>query len=210
MISNDKKSMRDQLLLKRYLDATRSELFFSSAVIFVEGVAEQFIIPSIAKEVYGTNLTEQNISVVPIHSRYFDPFLEMFQDGKLEIKACAIIDGDWNEVGDDEQTTSVKNAKSLEVKGRVNVFPGTYTLEVDLFPDNVTNNKILETCFVNLGHSKSFKNLMATQANWTDELLKRIDGTIKKGRFAQELSLNLSNKFIVPQYIKDALEFIIK
>ncbi|WP_136806214.1 TOPRIM nucleotidyl transferase/hydrolase domain-containing protein [Desulfosediminicola flagellatus] len=202
--------MRDQLLLKRYLDATRSELFFSSAVIFVEGVAEQFIIPSIAKEVYGTNLTEQNISVVPIHSRYFDPFLEMFQDGKLEIKACAIIDGDWNEVGDDEQTTSVKNAKSLEVKGRVNVFPGTYTLEVDLFPDNVTNNKILETCFVNLGHSKSFKNLMATQANWTDELLKRIDGTIKKGRFAQELSLNLSNKFIVPQYIKDALEFIIK
>ena len=50
--------------------------FFASAVIFVEGTAEQFLIPVIAKEKYSLNLTEYNISVIPIHSRYFDPFLK--------------------------------------------------------------------------------------------------------------------------------------
>lgn len=187
--SVDKKVKREQLLLKRYLDATRSELFFSSAVVFVEGVAEQFIIPAIAKQLYCINLTEYNISVIPIHSRFFDPFLKLFQTGKLEITACAIIDGDSKEHEDDESTTAVNNAKLLEVVDRVVVFEGVETLEVDLFPDNSINNNYLKSCFENLGHTKSFTNLMTSTDEWSVELLKRVDGTIKKGRFAQELGL---------------------
>ena len=67
-------SERENKLLKRYLDATRSEMFFASAIIYVEGVGEQFIIPTIAKEVFGFSLAENNISVIPIHSRYFDHY----------------------------------------------------------------------------------------------------------------------------------------
>lgn len=205
----DKKEEREQLLLKRYLDATRSELFFSSTVIFVEGVAEQFIIPAIAQKFFTVNLVEYNISVIPIHSRYFDPFLKLFQDGKLEITACAIIDGDNKEVDeDDDSTTSVKNAKLLEVKDRVEVFEGTETLEIDLFPDNKTNNEYLKNCFENLGHKKSFDNLMKSNGKWTEELLKRVDGTIKKGRFAQELAVIMDEKFKFPEYIMNALLFV--
>ncbi|MBW1833426.1 MAG: AAA family ATPase [Deltaproteobacteria bacterium] len=206
----DKKEQREQLLLKRYLDATRSELFFSSSVILVEGVAEQFIIPVIAKQLYDINLTEHNISVIPIHSRFFDPFLKLFQDGKLEITACAIIDGDSKEHENDDSTTAVKNAKSLEVKERVLVFEGNDTLEVDLFPDRTKNNIYLKSCFENMGHKTSFKNLMVGTENWSIELLKRVDGTIKKGRFAQELAINIDSNFIVPAYIKDALEFVFR
>ncbi len=208
--SVDKKVKREQLLLKRYLDATRSELFFSSAVVFVEGVAEQFIIPAIAKQLYYINLTEYNISVIPIHSRFFDPFLKLFQTGKLEITACAIIDGDSKEHEDDESTTAVNNAKLLEVVDRVVVFEGVETLEVDLFPDNSINNNYLKSCFENLGHTKSFTNLMTSTDEWSVELLKRVDGTIKKGRFAQELALNIDGNFVIPKYIKDALEFIFR
>jgi len=208
--SVDKKLQREQLLLKRYLDATRSELFFSSAVIFVEGVAEQFIIPAISKQIYNINLTEYNISVIPIHSRFFDPFLKLFQQDKLEITACAIIDGDSKEHEDDESTTAVNNAKSLEVADRVLVFEGVETLEADLFPDNSINHNYLKSCFENLGHSKSFNNLIKSSGEWSIELLKRVDGTIKKGRFAQELALNIDENFITPKYIKDALEFIFK
>lgn len=208
--SVDKKVKREQLLLKRYLDATRSELFFSSAVVFVEGVAEQFIIPAIAKQLYCINLTEYNISVIPIHSRFFDPFLKLFQTGKLEITACAIIDGDSKEHEDDESTTAVNNAKLLEVVDRVVVFEGVETLEVDLFPDNSINNNYLKSCFENLGHTKSFTNLMTSTDEWSVELLKRVDGTIKKGRFAQELALNIDGNFVIPKYIKDALEFIFR
>lgn len=206
----DKKEKREDLLLKRYLDATRSELFFSTSVIFVEGVAEQFIIPAIAQQLYGINLTEYNISVVPIYSRYFDPFLKLFQPNKLELTACAIIDGDIKEHGSDDSTTAVANAKALEVNNRVCVFEGTETLEVDLFPNNSVNQEYLKQCFKNLGHSKSYENLVATEADWSVELLKRVDGTLKKGRFAQELALNIDESFKIPDYLKKALEFILE
>jgi putative ATP-dependent endonuclease of OLD family len=49
---------------------------------------------------------------------------------------------------------------------------------------------------------------MATTENWNEELLKRIDGTIKKGRFAQELSLLIDKNFEIPKYLYDALQFI--
>ena len=207
---DNKKEQREELLLKRYLDATRSELFFSTAVIFVEGVAEQFIIPAIAQQLYGVNLTEHNISVVPIHSRYFDPFLKLFQPNKLELSACAIIDGDSKEHEDDESTTAVANAKILEVINRVQVFEGAETLEVDLFPNSTVNKEYLKLCFKNLGHTQSYENLIATENDWSVELLKRVDGTVKKGRFAQELALNIDKDFEIPDYIKNALEFILK
>lgn len=199
---------RDHKLIKRYLDATRSELFFSSTIIFVEGVAEQFLIPILSKKLYNVNLTEYNVSVIPIHSRYFDPYLKLLQNGNLEILACAIIDGDSNEHIEGESTTAVENARALEVTNRVKVFEGKDTLEIDLFPDNNTNTNYLKDCFINLGHEQSYNNLMDTTEDWSSELIKRINGTIKKGRFAQELALNIDDNFVVPDYIKLALEFI--
>ncbi|MBA7531330.1 DNA replication and repair protein RecF [subsurface metagenome] len=206
-------SDRENKLLKRYLDATRSEMFFASAILFVEGVGEQFIIPSISKEVFGINLTEHNISVIPIHSRFFDPYLKLVQDKNLEIPAVALIDGDNDELDDDEDTTTaVENATKLQVEDRVVVSPGNKTLELDLFPTAVVNNSYLKTCFVNLGHERSYDNLLnATKDNpklWELELLKRIDNTVMKGRFAQELSLIIDNAFVVPDYIKKAISHI--
>ena len=201
---------RESLLLKRYLDATRSEMFFASAIIYVEGVGEQFIIPAIAKEVYKINLTEHNVSVIPIHSRYFDPYLKLVQDGYLEIPTVAIIDGDSDELGNDvEQTSAVENAKKLEVKNRVLVSSGNKTLEIDLFPTVAVNSVYLKLCFINLGHEVSYNNLIEATKNspevWEAELIRRIDKTIKKGRFAQELSLLIDENFIVPDYIKNAI-----
>ena len=44
--------------------------------------------------------------------------------------------------------------------------------------------------------------------NWKEELIKRIDGIVKKGRFAQDLSILIDKDFIVPTYIQDAITFI--
>jgi putative ATP-dependent endonuclease of OLD family len=208
-------STRENLLLKRYLDATRSEMFFASAIIYVEGVGEQFIVPSIAKEVFKINLTEHNISVIPIHSRYFDPYLKIVQNNNLEIPTVVIIDGDEDELEDEEGITSaVENAKLLEVDERVLVSSGTKTLEIDLFPRADINNVYLKNCFDNLGHKKSYENLISlTKDNpdlWEQELIKRIDNTVMKGRFAQELSLLIDENFIVPQYIVEAINHIRK
>jgi len=205
---------REPLFLKRYLDATRSELFFASGIIFVEGIAEQFIIPEISKRVYGVDLVEHNISVISVHSRYFDPFLKLLQDNGFEIPASVIIDGDENEIAQGQtETTAVGNARALEVDGRVKVFAGISTLETDLFPNNVTNKNILRSCFQNLGHERSYTNLInnvVSDDEWKKELIKRIDGTVSKGRFAQELSLLIDENFIVSNYIRDAIQFTVE
>ena len=206
---------RENKLLKRYLDATRSEMFFASAIIYVEGVGELFIIPAIAKEVYGINFIEYNISVIPIHSRYFDPYLKIVQNNNLEIPTVAIIDGDSAELKEEEtETTSVANAKKLEVADRVAVMSGTKTLEIDLFPNSETNNTYLKSCFENLNHKKSFENLVKAnnnaKENWANELINKISKTITKGRFAQELSLLIDKNFKVPEYIEKAILHIAK
>ena len=206
---------REPLFLKRYLDSTRSELFFASGVIFVEGIAEQFIIPEISKKVYGINLTEHNISVISIHCRYFDPFLKLLQDSGFEIPASVIIDGDEKELEDGEtETAAISNAMDLEVKDRIKVFPGVSTLETDIFNDTSMNSSYLRDCFVNLGHKTSYLNLLSTiqdnSLDWKEELIKRVDGTITKGRFSQELSLIIEKDFIVPDNIKGAIKFIAK
>lgn len=204
-------SERENKLLKRYLDATRSEMFFASAIIYVEGVGEQFIIPAIAKNVYGINLTEHNISVIPIHSRYFDPYLKIVQNANLEIPTVAIIDGDSSELKDEEsETTAISNAKKLEVDDRVIVMAGTKTLEIDLFPNSTTNNTYLKSCFENLNHKKSFDNLTKSEGDWGNELITRIEGTVLKGRFAQELSLLIDKDFKVPEYIEKSILHIAK
>ena len=204
---------REILLLKRYLDATRSEMFFASALILVEGVAEQFLVPAIAKAKYELNLTEHNISVIPIYSRYFDPYLKLVQKANFEIPTVALIDGDPDELDEDEETTSsVTNAKALEIKKRVLVSVGNKTLEKDLFPNFETNKTYLKSCFENLGHKKSYKKLITlTKDNpelWDTELINRISNTIGKGRFAQELSLLIDEQFSVPTYILNALSHI--
>jgi len=204
---------REKLLLKRYLDATRSEMFFASALIYVEGVGEQFIIPAIARHLFDLNLTEHNISVIPIHSRYFDPYLKLVYNSNLEIPAVAIIDGDSDELDNEEDvTTAITNANKFAVENRVMISSGNKTLEIDLFPSNTVNNEYLKKAFVNLGHEKSYDNLIeATKDNpelWAYELIKRIDNTITKGRFAQELSLLIDDKFIVPGYIDKAIKHI--
>jgi putative ATP-dependent endonuclease of OLD family len=207
---NDILTKRESRLLKRYLDSTRSEIFFASSAIFVEGVAEQFIIPAIAKQKYGINLTEYNVSVIPIHSRYFDPFLKLFQNNNLEVIACAIIDGDSSEIKNEEDsTTAVQKAKELEVEKRVKIFVGINTLETDLFPDPNVNNAYLLKCFENLGHKQSFSNLLKVPSEeWCEQLILRIEQTVKKGRFAQELAGLIDEDFIVPSYIEEALKFI--
>lgn len=204
---------REKLLLKRYLDATRSEMFFASALIYVEGVGEQFIIPAIAKHLYDLNVTEHNISVIPIHSRYFDPYLKLVYNANLEIPAVAIIDGDSDELDNEEDvTTAITNANKFAVENRVMISAGNKTLEIDLFPSNAVNNEYLKKAFINLGHEKSYDNLIETTKDnpelWPRELIKRIDNTITKGRFAQELSLLIDDKFAVPEYIDKAIRHI--
>jgi len=84
----------DRADLERYLDATRSNLLFARKVMLVEGPAELFLIPRLVKKVMGVDLERQGISVVPIHGVHFAPYAKLFCDAGLRKKCALVTDGD--------------------------------------------------------------------------------------------------------------------
>ncbi len=93
----------DYLFLQRFLDATKSNLFFAKGVIMVEGDAENLLIPIIA-EIIGYPLEKYGVSVVNVGSTAFLRYSRIFVRGDMnhtiDIPVSVITDCDvhpWNE-----------------------------------------------------------------------------------------------------------------
>ncbi len=63
--------------VQRFLDATRSDMLFAQKIIFVEGLAEQLLIPTLAKYC-NQNLEDHHIAILPVGGRFFTNFLYLF------------------------------------------------------------------------------------------------------------------------------------
>lgn len=83
--------------LERYLDVTRSQLFFGKGVLFVEGISEELLVPAFAL-LLGFTLEDYRIELVNVDGTSFYPFLSLF-DGddptkRLSIPVSIITDDD--------------------------------------------------------------------------------------------------------------------
>ncbi len=67
----------DYNFLDRFLDATKSNLFFAKGIIFVEGESEMLLLPALA-ELIGIPLHKYGISVVNVHGTSFERYLKLF------------------------------------------------------------------------------------------------------------------------------------
>lgn len=87
--------------INRWLDVTKSNLLFASGVILVEGIAEQMLLPAIAKIVLknqgnGKNsLEDLGISTINLNGIYFKHFMQLYCniktiDGDEDIEHCNI------------------------------------------------------------------------------------------------------------------------
>ncbi len=68
---------KSKAYVQRFLDATRSDMLFAQKVIFVEGLAEQLLLPTLAKYV-NQNLEDHHIAIIPVGGRFFSHFLYLF------------------------------------------------------------------------------------------------------------------------------------
>lgn len=68
----------DYKFLERFIDTTKANLFFAKGVIFVEGWAEELLIPTLAKKL-GFDLTAKQVSVVNIANTAFLRYVKIFQ-----------------------------------------------------------------------------------------------------------------------------------
>lgn len=86
----------DYQFLRRFLDATKSNLFFANAVMMVEGDAENLLLPSLA-DLLGKPLFKYGVSIVNVSSTALLRYSRIFQrkDGKLiGIPVACITDRD--------------------------------------------------------------------------------------------------------------------
>ncbi len=82
VFSDDDQGKKSKAYVQRFLDATKSDMLFAQKIILVEGIAEQLLIPVLAKYIPAF-LEDNHIAVINIGGRYFDHFLKLF-DTKSE------------------------------------------------------------------------------------------------------------------------------
>ena len=106
--------------LERFLDVTKSNLFFAKGIILVEGWSEEILIPKIAEKIV-CDLTKQEISIINVGSTAFLHFAKIFlrNDGKkMKIPISIVTDLDQQEYirerKKDENGLDIKIGKNYE------------------------------------------------------------------------------------------------
>ncbi len=98
-----------KFFLERWLDITKSTLFFARGILFVEGIAEALVIPELAKTVIKKyaekfkydkkpeSLQDFGVSVINMNGIYFDYFMQPFignQMNKINLFCAGVTDND--------------------------------------------------------------------------------------------------------------------
>lgn len=91
LIADCKLSEKDLFFLERWFDITKSILFFSKGILFVEGISEALVIKELAKIVIKQHKTDESetledfgVTIVNLNGIYFRHFMQLFQGYKLD------------------------------------------------------------------------------------------------------------------------------
>lgn len=107
---------QDYEFLERFLDATKANMFFAQGVIFVEGDAENLLLPAIA-EVIGRPLHRYGVSIINVGNlafkRYTSIFLRNDKKKLLNFPASIVTDLDLKPVVYYDEPCYVKIDKEL-------------------------------------------------------------------------------------------------
>jgi len=201
--------------LQRFLDVTKSQLFFAKGVIFVEGISEALLLPLFARRMGNEfDLDKHGIEVVNISGVMFEPFALLFNpddpDKRLGIPGAILTDDDRDKAFEDEEITSrAEKAKSLE-GGLLKVYLAEQTFEYELFKNN---EELLQEAYGRIHpHAEDVKG------DTVDEKANAFVKKIKKQKaiLAQELAYILDSNedklaaIVVPEYIKQAITWVIQ
>ena len=139
----------DYAFLRRFLDATKANLFFARGLIIVEGDAENILLPSIARKI-GKPFAKFGVSIVNVGHRglfRYSRILQRADDTRMPMRVALLPDrdippdsakalvGDRLTEGEWEAAEITAHMQKLAVHdgGSVKVFPSEqWTLEFDL------------------------------------------------------------------------------
>ena len=212
--SQDRKSIR---YLQKWLNATNSTMFFTRKLIFVEGIAEEILLPVFYQWKFGKSIQKAGCQIINVNGVAFSNFLDIVKNGYF-VKTAVITDSD-------EGKNTEKRAEDLKKEYDSNIIKicitqNQDTFEKEIFDCNKSQKKKRQFLTEILGVVRPNK----CNNTFQDQQMKKFDINELfecvekyKSEFAFELSETLEKKlatkkdmFDVPQYIIDAFEFINK
>jgi putative ATP-dependent endonuclease of OLD family len=211
--------------LERYLDVSRGEMVFARGVILVEGDAEEYLLPVLARAA-GQDLDALGITVCNIGGTNFTPYVKLLGERGLAMPWAVLTDLDpvpkkkktlgrprvrrlLAELMPADELEEVATA-DLAAEGRKRgLFLNAHTFEVDLF--NAGNHEVMCEALSALTTNKA---AMSRAEGWAAEpdalavgpFLRDIEA-IGKGRFAQRVAAAMTDP-IVPRYIRRGVKYV--
>lgn len=104
----------DKLALKRYLDVTKSQMFFAKRVIFVEGISEAILLSEFAK-LLGKPFDKYSVEIVNINGVAFEPFAKLF----IRMENMDSLSMPSAIISDDDKCTNSDDAHRIKKAERV-------------------------------------------------------------------------------------------
>ena len=205
---------KSRKLLERFLDVTKSQLFFARGVLLVEGLSESLMLPELAKHMGDHfNLGRKGIEIVNIGGVAFEHFANLFNSDdsgkRLQVRAAIVTDGDSK-----NGKLSSRAKRTLKLRGgMLRVFITPITFENALYTEN---EQLIQDVLRELGRDN-----LIPEGRTLDERAEAFVKTLSsqdeftKARFAQELSFVLQQKpelqrqLRVPEYIQQAIEWVV-
>lgn len=214
----------DYVFLEKFLDVTKSNLFFAKGVILVEGWAEEIIVPSLAKAI-GIDLTEKGVSVVNIGNVGFGHYSRIFlrkEEPFMTIPVAVVTDCDVQEYEkngdnytrrqniDDARATKITDIEERSSQNVKYFVAPRWTLEYCLFLSESLGEKFKD--IVKEIHSGTDWN-----SDFEKELAKKlINKGLEKTKIAYKLATHLDSLDTcldisaedTTNYLKQAIEYV--
>lgn len=222
-LQDNKLSAKEVCDLDRFLDATRSDILFARKVMLVEGPSELFLISAMIEQVWNERPERHGISIIAIFGRHFRAYTKLFQEGLLEKKCAVVGDGDaeklYLEKQTDDQVQVAKSAESTYVK----CFWGKATFEKNIaFEENLgmiisaarelSKQKVpneLENAREKLSDPKLSERDRKVLLEEIQERTLAVAQDCGKARFAQVCARHVGECERVPEYIREAYEWLL-
>lgn len=209
--TNKTEELKYKRYLERWLDATKSDIFFGRKVLLVEGIAERLLIPRFFSMLQKDQMDEdktlesEGISIISVDGVAFKPFLQLFGSKGLDMKCAVLTDSD-------PESVPKKDIHGNEMIGSDNkvVKEEVYPTKFGEFPSCSRTAGLIEafSAFSNIYISSNLKTfeydlMMENNAPFFRELIQTYDIGTKKER---ERIITLDGH----EFAKEAYEVISK
>lgn len=198
--------------LSKYIDATKSRMFFARKLILVEGIAEQLLVPLFFKDDSEETLEKVGCNIINVSGVAFNHFLKIIQSGFF-IKGLVLTDRDTGKKTE-ERADDLKKEYELEGLIRVEISEdSTFEKDVITVNKNGRGKEILLNALKDTKPKRGPEYEIEIGENDidTESFFSEIENY--KSEFAFNLASQLKEKenrqgFTVPAYIKNGFDFL--